>query len=303
MKRLLVTGAGGFIGRYLLAALNDGDEAFEVHGLSRRTPVHQKGVVWHEADLLSASSDEVVRDIGATQLLHLAWVTDRRTYWTSQENILWLEASARLLRSFRAAGGNSFVGVGTCSEYAPSAEPCSELTTPIVPWSIYGASKAALALLAPSLLGPDITVTWARLFYLYGPGEPKDRLVPRLLDVASAGGEMNLHADHIRDYLHVSDVAKALRVLLNTPLEGAVNVGSGLGISTRDLAGAAAVAANGRVGLLAPDQQDSRFSSAPSYVVANRDRLSSLGWEPEVSLANGLHEMFVLAGQRTDLHQ
>ena len=114
---------------------------------------------------------------------------------------------------------------------------------------------------------------------------------------------MNLHADHIRDYLHVSDVAKALRVLLNTPLEGAVNVGSGLGISTRDLAGAAAVAANGRVGLLAPDQQDSRFSSAPSYVVANRDRLSSLGWEPEVSLANGLHEMFVLAGQRTDLHQ
>ncbi len=303
MKRLLVTGAGGFIGHYVLAALNEGDEAFEVHGLSRRAPTYQKGVVWHQADLLSANSDEVVRDIGATQLLHLAWVTERRTYWTSEENLLWLEASTRLLRSFRAAGGNSFLGVGTCSEYAPSAERSSELATPIAPWSIYGASKAALALLAPSLLGPDITVTWARLFYLYGPGEPKDRLVPTLLDVAASGGEISLHADHVRDYLHVSDVATALRVLLSAQLEGAVNIGSGHGISTRELASAAAVAANGRVSLLTPDKAGSRFSSAPGYVVANCDRLGSLGWEPKVSLADGLRKMFLVEGQRTALEQ
>jgi nucleoside-diphosphate-sugar epimerase len=303
LKRLLVTGAGGFIGRYVLAALNEGDEAFEVHGLSRRAPTDQRGVFWHQADLLSTSSDKVVRDIGATQLLHLAWVTERRTYWTSDENILWLEASTRLLRSFRAAGGNSFVGVGTCSEYVPSAERCSELTTPIAPWSIYGASKAALALLAPSLLGPDITATWARLFYLYGPGEPNDRLVPRLLDVAAAGGEINLHADHVRDYLHVSDVARALRVLLGAQLEGSVNVGSGRGISTGELASAASVAANGRVTLLPPDQRASRFSAAPGYVVADSGRLRSLGWEPEVSLANGLHEMVVATGHVAKPHQ
>lgn len=298
MKRLLVTGASGFIGRYVLAALNESDETLEVHCLSRRAPADQMGVFWHEADLLSSSSEKVVREIGATQLLHLAWVTDRETYWTSDDNVLWLEASTRLLRSFRAAGGNSFVGVGTCSEYAPSADRCSELTTSIAPWSIYGASKAALALLAPSLLGPDITATWARLFYLYGPGESRDRLVPRLLDAAASGEEINIHADHIRDYLHVSDVARALRVLLGAQFEGAVNVGSGRGISTRELASAAGVAANGRVSLLPPDQESSRFSSAPSYVVANCDRLSSLGWEPEVALANGLREMFVLAGQR-----
>ena len=86
----------------------------------------------------------------------------------------------------------------------------------IAPWSIYGASKAALASLAPSLLGPGITATWARFFYLYGPGEPEERLVPRLLGAAASGGEINIHADHVRDYLHVSDAAKALAVLLHS---------------------------------------------------------------------------------------
>jgi nucleoside-diphosphate-sugar epimerase len=299
LKRLLVSGANGFIGRHVLAALNEDNDGYEVHGLSRSAPAEQEGIYWHQADLLSPSSDKIVRDIGATHLLHLAWETERPAYWTSEDNVLWIEASTRLLRSFQAAGGNSFVGVGTCSEYAPSSERCSELTTPIAPWSIYGASKAALALLAPPLLGPDITATWARLFYLYGPGEPEDRLVPRLLGAVASGEEIKVHVNHVRDYLHVSDVARALLVLLGARLQGAVNVGSGRGITTRELASAAAEAANGRVSLSQPDQEDSRFSSAPGYVVADCGRLSSAGWEPEVNLENGLHEMVELMGHST----
>jgi nucleoside-diphosphate-sugar epimerase len=291
LKRLLVTGASGFIARYVLAALSQSNDGYEVHALSRSAPAEQPGIFWHQADLLSPRSDKIVREIGATHLLHLAWFTERRTYWTSDDNVLWLEASTRLLRSFRAGGGNNFVGVGTCSEYAPSAEPCSEVTTPITPWSIYGASKAALSVLSPSLLGPNVTATWARLFYLYGPGEPEDRLVPRLLGAVASGHTINVHADHVRDYLHVSDVAKALLVLLDARLQGAVNVASGRGISIQELGGAAAAAARGRLVLAPPEQRASRFSTAPPYVVADTRRLTSLGWEPVVRLADGLREM------------
>ncbi len=94
-----------------------------------------------------------------------------------------------------------------------------------------------MASLAPSLLGPEVTATWARLFYLYGPGEPEERLVPRLLGAAASGGEINVHADHVRDYLHVSDAAKALAVLLHSQVGGAVNVGSGRGTRISELAG------------------------------------------------------------------
>jgi nucleoside-diphosphate-sugar epimerase len=290
VKRLLVTGASGFIARYVLAALNQNNGGYEVHGLSRSAPFGQQGIFWHQADLLSPSSDKIVREISATHLLHLAWATDRRTYWTSDDNVLWLEASTRLLRSFRASGGNTFVGVGTCSEYAPSAKRCSEVTTPITPWSIYGASKAALSVLSPSLLGPDVTATWARLFYLYGPGEPEDRLVPRLLEAVASGEGISVYADHVRDYLHVSDVAKALLVL-DARFEGAVNVASGRGISIHELARAAAAAVRGRLVLVPPDQRASRFSTAPPYVVADTCRLTSLGWDPVVRLADGLREM------------
>ena len=128
MKLVLVTGATGFIGRYVLAALEDASESsgFELHALSRRAPDSPDekspgNAVWHRADLLSPGSDRIVKRIGATHLLHLAWVTERGTYWTSEENFDWLVASERLLRSFRDGGGERFVGVGTCSEYAPVA--------------------------------------------------------------------------------------------------------------------------------------------------------------------------------------
>jgi hypothetical protein len=45
--------------------------------------------VWHEADLLSADLDGLLKDIGLTHLLHLAWTTERQTYWTSDDNLVW----------------------------------------------------------------------------------------------------------------------------------------------------------------------------------------------------------------------
>ena len=185
-------------------------EEYEVHGLSRRPPADQPGIFWHQADLLSPSADKVIRDIGATHLLHLAWATERRSYWTSDENLLWLDASTRLLRNFRVGGGNSFVGVGTCSEYAPprSDAPSSRRLLPP------GASTARARppwlrsprhCLGRGLLPPGPVVLPLRA------GGTRGRLVPRLLGAAASGGEINVHADHVRDYLHVSDAAKALR--------------------------------------------------------------------------------------------
>lgn len=295
MKRALVTGATGFIGKYVLAALGEASERarFEVHALSRRAPEETSpgNVVWHRADLLSPASDQVVKEVGATHLVHLAWVTERDTYWTSEENLAWVVASTRLLRSFRDGGGERFVGVGTCSEYAPSPGPSAEMTTPLVPWSLYGASKAALALLGPALLGPSLSATWARLFYLYGPGEPEGRLVPRLLAAAAAGGTMSAHADHVRDYLHVSDVARALVTLLEADISGPVNVGSGHGVTIAELARAACDATGGHVELLGPEPAPTRFSAAPGFVVADTSRLTSLGWKPITRLADGLREL------------
>ena len=55
-------------------------------------------------------------------LIHLAWYAEHGKYWTSPENVRWVEASLALLRGFAAAGGRRVVMAGTCAEYEWSRE-------------------------------------------------------------------------------------------------------------------------------------------------------------------------------------
>jgi nucleoside-diphosphate-sugar epimerase len=298
VTRLLVTGASGFIGQEVLRlTCEDQLAGFEVHAICRTPPSGPfPRITWHAGDVLSMDHNRFLRGIGPTHLLHLAWATERKSYWTTERNLGWLEAGVKLLVAFRDAGGRRFVGVGTCSEYAPSALPCSELSTPLAPWSLYGASKAAMSLVTSALARDQLATAWARLFFLYGPAEPNDRLVPRLLSAATTGAVLSVQKEHVRDYLHVTDVARGLLSLVRSDITGPVNIGSGIGITVSELAQTAARAANGLIRLSTPDavsvtSPSTRFSDAPAYVVSNNDRLRSTGWKPTVDLEEGLRAM------------
>ena len=78
-------------------------------------------------------------------LLHLAWATEHGAFWTSPDNVRWLEASLALLRAFVAGGGARAVVAGTCAEYSWSTEAdVLAEEAPLEPATLYGASKAAL---------------------------------------------------------------------------------------------------------------------------------------------------------------
>src|SRR5262245_25093206 len=105
MKKILVTGASGFIGRSILPMLRE--SSFDIHAVSRRLQGHSEGISWHRTDLLDSSAvSSLLQKIRATHLLHLAWITDPDFYRDSQDNFLWLEASKNLFRGFHKAGGH-----------------------------------------------------------------------------------------------------------------------------------------------------------------------------------------------------
>lgn len=289
MKRVLVTGASGLVGRATLPLLLD--RGFEVHAVSSSGSAGMDpSVVWHQADLLEKDATaRVIREVEPTHLLHLAWYTHPGAVYTSFENVRWVDASLHLLREFARCNGRRATVAGTCAEYDWSARVYSEDSSALAPRTLYGACKYSVWLLASRMSELDaVGIGWGRLFSVYGPGEHPDRLVPSVARALLAGQEARCTpGTQIRDYLYSGDAAGAFVALLESDVHGPVNIASGRGIPVRALVSEIG-AAIGRPDLI-------RFGEValgagePSALVADTRRLTKdVGWSPAVDLATGV---------------
>jgi nucleoside-diphosphate-sugar epimerase len=283
---VLVTGASGFVGRPVVDALVA--DGHEVHAVSRHDRPRDGTVVWHQADLLSSS--RVVGDVAPEVLVHLAWYAEHGGFWSSIENVRWVEASLALLRSFVAAGGRRVVMTGTCAEYDWSRAVFRE-EAPCAPATLYGTCKHALHQIATAMTAPaGVSLAWARLFFLYGPYEPAERFVPSIIRSLLAGERASTTSGkQRRDFMHVSDAGTALATLAASELIGPINVASGEGVSLRDL-GAMIAADMGRPDLLNVGALPSREGDPPSLVAATRRLSDELGFRPSVGLRTGVQD-------------
>jgi nucleoside-diphosphate-sugar epimerase len=208
--RVLLTGASGFVGRQVIGPLLD--LSYEVHALGNT--VTDPRARWYRADLLDqAARRQLVAAVRPQALLHCAWETRHGVYWTSPVNLDWVAASLDLARAAAAQGTRRMLMVGSCAEYdwrAPPARPWQE-DDPCHPATLFGTAKDSLhRLMAAFAAEADIGLVWARLFYLYGPHERPERLVPSVLSALLAGQRAETGpANATRDYMHVADAGRA----------------------------------------------------------------------------------------------
>lgn len=289
--RVLVTGASGFVGRHCLTAL--AATQCEVHATARRKPADAgAGVIWHEADLLDGGARQALLDrIRPTHLLHAAWMATPGVFWTSLDNVDWVAATALLAREFHRVGGQRLVGTGTCVEYAPSEQDCTEGVTPLVPYTIYGSAKHAAA---ETVLAfgrqAGLSVGWARLFQMYGAHEDGRRLVASVMDSLRRDEAIDLTDGLlVRDFLSGPDVGEGMVRLLLSDVTGAVNIASGEPVTLR--------AVISQIGELTGKSHLLRFGARPrppqdvERLTADVKRArEEVGWRPRQDLRSGLQE-------------
>lgn len=301
MKRVLVTGATGFIGARALAPLRE--RGFDVHAVSRSRPEGAAAESWHEADLLDDSARaELVRELRPTHLLHLAWYAEHGKFWTSLENVRWVAATVRLAAEFAAAGGRRAVFAGTCAEYEWGHGTCSEATTPLDPATLYGKAKDATRRVVEAAADETgISTAWGRVFFLYGPREHPGRLVSSVARALVSGERAATSDGHqLRDFMHVDDVAAAFAALLASEVEGAVNVASGEPVALRTVIERIAAAA-GRPDLLDLGALPPRPGDPPELVGAVARLHDEVGFRPAYTLDDGLAETVEWWRQRPGL--
>lgn len=236
--RIAVTGASGFLGRHVVDALR-GPGGVDVVACGRRA---------ERMAALPAEVDRVEHDLASPAaafalfgkpdvVLHLAW-QGLPNYRSPRHLETELPVQYAFLRQLIADGAKSLVVVGTCFEYG-AATGCLSEDAETDPITTYGSAKDTLRRQLEALQRvEDFSLTWIRLFYVYGEGQPATSLWPmvraalkdRLPVFNMSGGEQ------LRDFLPVGVAARKIaRLALAGENAGIVNVCSGVPRSVRSL--------------------------------------------------------------------
>jgi nucleoside-diphosphate-sugar epimerase len=282
MKRVLLTGGSGFIGRHAIEPLLQA--GYDVHAVGRHGV---PGVTSHVVDLMDrAGVIDLVNAVRPTHLLHFAWYAEHGKFWNSPLNLDWTAASLHLFRAFADAGGQRAVFAGTCAEYDWTGEShLVEDVTPSRPGTLYGTCKNAVRDIVLKAGGPSIA--WGRVFLLYGPDEHAARLVPSILLPLQRGEPAIVRSGgHVRSLMHVADVAAAFVALLGSDVTGTVNIATSEAVTLGDVARTLGDL-TGRPDLVRVEDVPGTPTN-PKVMTADVTKLSNIGFRPRFGLRDGL---------------
>ncbi|MDR3587867.1 MAG: SDR family NAD(P)-dependent oxidoreductase [Desulfosporosinus sp.] len=303
-KQVLVTGAGGFIGSHLTEALVKARAKVRVFirynsrdgrgNLEDLEPSILEQIEIIAGDLRDA--DVIERSVkGCDSVFHLgALVGIPYSYKNPREvvetNIM---GTFNILTAARDHGVNRIVHTSTSEVYGSARYVPIDEAHPLQGQSPYSASKIGADMLAESFYASfELPVVTIRPFNCYGPRQSARAIIPTLITQALACKEIRLgNTDARRDFTFVTDTAEAFMKAAQTPeaVGKVINVGSGQEISIGQLANIIIDSIQSTAKIVVDEARIRPIRSEVNRLLAdNRLAKETLGWEPHVSLEQGV---------------
>ncbi|NVZ11206.1 NAD-dependent epimerase/dehydratase family protein [Allochromatium humboldtianum] len=234
-SHIAVTGATGFLGRHVIKCLLDA--GIDAVATARTRSATVSGCRFVSLDIANPPLDAFERLGSPEVLIHLAWdgLPNYRSHHHFEQE---LPRQYRFLKGLIEAGLPKLVVAGTCFEYGLQSGELSE-QAPTNPCTTYGFSKDALRRQLEYIMAETSTsLTWARLFYLWGEGQAPGSLYAQISAAANRGDARfpMSGGEQLRDYLPVSQAADLMvQLALQSGGAGVLNLCSGQPVSVRSL--------------------------------------------------------------------
>jgi len=271
-KRVLVTGADGFIGSHLTQAL------------------HAVGAIVEEfeGDILEPHSEKFYN---LDYVFHLAAITALKQAVENPGRVFEVNVLGTLKLLEHIEGAPKFIYVSTLGVYGePRKVPVKE-SDPARPVEPYAASKlAAEALVEGFCRSRKIPFVIGRLFNVYGKGQRRDFVIPALVEEISMKDRVNIrNPKSTRDFIYIDDVIAGLVAAALNGKNDIYNIGTGKETSIKAVAEHIRRFTKRDVSfILERDSRDGRVKRSRADV---RKAKKELGWSAKISLANGIQKL------------
>ncbi len=298
MKKVLVTGGAGFIGSAIIAELQKhNNEIYVIDNLSfgNRAFIDIPDDHFFNTDLLDASGmDKIIQKINPHQIIHLAAIhfipyCNKHPFESSNINI---QGTINLLKSAGKLPALELVlFASTAAVYPIYDEPLKE-THQLNPLDIYGLSKLTGEHLCNEFhLQTKIPVVICRFFNAFGPNETNPHLIPEIQQQIN-NGQRTIRLGNLtpkRDFIHTTDMAAAIHLLLNKFKSGidVFNLGRGIEYSVTEIVAAFERQLGEKITIEVDETRVRKVERM--HLLADITKLKSVaGWEPKISIDEGI---------------
>jgi len=317
--RVLVTGAGGFIGTHLVDTLVE--RGAQVTALVRYNSRNDWGMLEERyrngADGIRVILGDVT-DAGCVRkavegnevVFHLAALIGIPYSYEAPDSYVRTNmlGTLNVLSASLSAGVERVVHTSTSEVYGTALYTPIDEAHPLQGQSPYSASKIAADKMAEAYFCSfDLPVVTLRPFNTYGPRQSARAVIPTIITQALTSDTIQLGSlDPVRDFTYVSDTARAF--VLAAERDGVVgktiHTGSGIGISIGELAGRILEKVNPGARIISGGERVRPEKSEVMRLVCDSRRAwEELGWRPEVALDEGLSRTIAWVREHLDIYK